>query len=193
MADSRARRSCGLALFGLIVATSIVTAQGPDRGQPIRVRPVTPTPERLTPIREGRGAFESVRPGRSSVTVRGIVQNTQGELVPRAGSVRVRSLVDGTVAGRTDVDRLAQFTIAGLEPGIYTAELVGPSGAIIVTSAAFSAGAGEIIQLAPVVPETPASGIIAALGNATTSVVTSAASAGIIAVDPGQPVSPQQP
>jgi hypothetical protein len=70
------------------------------------------------------------------------------------------------------------------------AELVSDSGNLLATSASFSAGIGEVIQLAPVVPLTPASGLSSMLGNATSGAVSSAASAGIVAVDPGQPASP---
>ena len=187
MACSHLRRSLRLAVLGLCVATGAVTAQGPDRGQLIRLQPVTPTFERLTPIE----AFEGLRHRRHTATVHGIVQNTRGQLVPEAGTVLVRSLTDGTVSAQVEVDRLAQFTIQNLDPGLYTAELVGRSGSVIATSNAFSAGAGEIIQLAPVVPTEPVSGLLSALGQATSSVVTSAASAGIIATNPGQPVTPQ--
>lgn len=192
MPYSHPRQSFRLALLGLFVATSVVTAQGPDRGQPIRLQAVTPTPQRLTPS-QGRGAFEGLRRGRNTATVLGIVHNTLGQLVPAAGTVLVRNLGDGTVAGHAEVDGLAQFRILGLDPGTYTAELVGQSGSIITTSSAFSASSGDIIQLAPVVPIERESALMSALRHATSSIVTSAASAGIIAIDPGQPVSPQQP
>ena len=183
-------RPIRLALLGLFAASTLATAQDPQPGQVVRLQPIAPRVERLTPVQEGRGAFEALRRDRTTITVRGVVQNTEGHLVPLAGIIRLRSLTDGTVAGQGEVDSLAQFAITGCQPGIYTAELIGRSGAILVTTSAFSAKAGEIIQLAPVIP-TRRSGIAAAFETVTSLIVTSAASAGILVVNQGQPVTPQ--
>lgn len=179
-----------LTVLGFLVATSLVTAQGPEPGQAVRLQPITPRVERLTPVREGSGAFEGLRQDRTTITVRGIVQNTLGHLAPLAGTVLLRSLVDGTVAGEAEVDALAQFSIRGFGPGMYTAELVGHAGSVLATTSAFSADVGEIIHLVPVIPTTR-SGLVSTVETVTSSIVTSAASAGILAVNQGQPVTPQ--
>jgi hypothetical protein len=189
-AYAMSRQAVSIAMLSVIFATGVVTAQGRLAGQPVRLQPATPVPQRLEPIREGRGAFEPFRSRRNSISVYGIVQNHLGELVPRAGTVMVRNLADGAVVREAEVDALAQFSVKGLDPGVYAAELVGPAGSVLATSGAFSAGVGEVIQLAQVIPVAPVSGLLAALGDATSALVSSAASAGVLAVDPGQPVSP---
>ena len=74
--------------------------------------------------------------------------------------------------------------------GVYVAELVGDAGAVIATSGSFTAVAGAVIQLPPIVPVAPQGLLSSILGNATSAAISSAASAGILAIDPGQPVSP---
>jgi hypothetical protein len=180
-----------LAMFGMVAATSLVAFQVPDRHQVVRLQPVSPRIERLDPVRDGRGAFEPLRERRTTVTVRGIVQNTLGHLMPLAGTVLIRSLADGTVAGRAEVDALAQFSTSGFGPGTYTGELVGPGGAVLATTAAFSAQAGETVQLVPVVPTTSRLVGSSTWESSTSAIVGAAAGSGILAYSKGQPVTPQ--
>jgi len=186
------KRGAAFGLFvGVLGAATLATAQGPERAQAIRLQPITPRIERLNPVREGRGAFESLRQDRATITVRGIVQNTLGHLVPLSGTVLVRSLADGSVAGRAEVDALAQFSIRGFEPGIYTAELIGPAGSVLATTNAFSADRGDVIQLVPVIPTAPESGPATTLWTVTSGIVTAAANAGTLLFNLGQPITPQ--
>jgi hypothetical protein len=178
-------------MVGMVAAAGLVAAQAPDRRQAVRLQPVSPRIERLDPVRDGRGAFEPLRERRTTVTVRGIVQNTLGHLMPLAGTVLIRSLADGTVAGRAEVDALAQFSTSGFGPGTYTGELVGPGGAVLATTGAFSAHAGEIVQLVPVVPTTSRLGGSSTWETSTAAIVGAAAGSGILAYSKGQPVTPQ--
>jgi hypothetical protein len=145
---------------------------------------------RLEPITDTPGAFSGLRSSVKGATIYGIVQNQLGLLVPNAGVVVVRDLRDGGVVAESRVDELAQFAVRGFAPGLYTAELVDVSGGIIATTASFSAEVGEVIQLAPVVPVTPAGWLSTVVGNATSSAVSSAAGAGVMALDSGEPISP---
>jgi hypothetical protein len=144
---------------------------------------------RLEPITDTPGAFSGLRSVKGA-TIYGIVQNQLGLLVPNAGVVLVRNLRDGSVVAESRVDELAQFTVRGFAPGLYAAELVDVSGGIIATTGSFSADVGQVIQLAPVVPVAPAGWLSTVVGNATSSAVSSAAGAGVMALDSGEPISP---
>jgi hypothetical protein len=124
-----------------------------------------------------------------SITIRGIVQNHVGTLVPNAGLIVLRRLADGEAVGRTQVNSSAQFLLRGFDPGTYAAELVDHAGSVIATSGAFTAGAGQVVELAPVIPASPSSGLIAVLTSATDGALNSAMSAGLTAVGAGMPVS----
>jgi hypothetical protein len=184
------RFSSALAMAAMVVTSVLVAGQAPDGRQAVRLQPVSPRIERLNPVRDGRGAFEPLRERRTTVTVRGIVQNSMGHLMPLAGTVLIRSLADGTVAGRAQVDALAQFSTSGFGPGTYTGELVGPGGAVLATTGAFSAEAGEIVQLVPVVPTSRMAGS-STVETTTAAIVGAAGGSGILAYSPGRPVSPQ--
>jgi hypothetical protein len=142
------------------------------------------------PLDGTAGAFGPSRAGVARATIHGIVQNHLGELVPQAGDVLLRSIADGRVVATVAVDSLAQFTVFDFEPGFYTAQLVDRSGDVLATTGAFTAGSGEVIELATVVPAAPLTNVASLATNVTQSVVSSAASAGVLAVDPGTPISP---
>jgi hypothetical protein len=145
---------------------------------------------RLEPITDSAGAFAGLRSSVKGATIYGIVQNQLGLLLPNAGLVLVRNLRDGGVVAESRVDELAQFAVRGFAPGLYTAELVDVSGGIIATTGSFSAEDGQVIQLAPVIPVSPAGWLSTVVGNATSSAVSSAAGAGVMALDSGEPISP---
>ena len=153
------RLPCPFAAVGVILsAGTVVSAQGPIRATPIR-SPRAVTAEVLKPIEDSPGAFLPLRGNTRGATIFGVVQNHIGELVPLAGIIRVRSLIDGRIIGEVKVDNLAQFSLRGFDPGLYAAELVDEdTGGIRATTPAFSAGVGEVIQLAPVIPVNPVSG-----------------------------------
>jgi hypothetical protein len=69
--------------------------------------------------------------------------------------------------------------------------LVGPGGAVLATTGAFSAKAGEVVQLVPVVPTTSRMGGSSTWETSTSVIVGAAAGSGILAYSPGRRVTPQ--
>jgi hypothetical protein len=137
------------------------------------------------------GAFVPLRRGVGGPVIYGLVENHLGELVAKAGTIHIRSLIDGSVAARAEVNELAEFTARDFKAGVYVAELVDRTARVIVTTEAFTAHDGDIIRLVPVIPVRPLTGFATVLRNTTKTVVSSAASMGVLAVSPGTPVSPQ--
>lgn len=173
----------------LACAPTLLAQQGPTLAQPIRIAPVQVGRITPGPILDATGAFMPLRGSARGMTVYGIVQNHLGILVPNAGTIVVRDILTGRIVAQTQVNGLAQFSFQGLEPGLYTAELVSGGGAVIASSPAFSAGVGEVIQIAQTIPTVPLQGLGRFASSATSSVVTSAASSGVLAVTEGPPVS----
>lgn len=178
----------------VLLVGSVAFAQGPGPiqerilGQRIDVPPLN---ERINiaPITEGVGAF-SAPPSSSRSRIFGIVINEVGLVVPSAGFVIVRSLMDGKVIGQTEVDAVGQFSLPGVEAGVYAAELVDQSGAVLTTTPSFTVGVGEIVQLTPVVSDTSFGGLASLMGNSTAGTVNSAVNAGVLAMDRAAPISP---
>ena len=141
---------------------------------------------RAVPITVARLVSASPR----SIDVLGIVQDHRGLPVPNAGTVLVRELQTGAVAGRTEVNALAQFNLRGLPPGLYTAELVTPSGTVIASTPAFAATAGQVVQISQTIPSPPVQAFSQMLRTATSAVLSSAASSGVLALRPGAPITP---
>ena len=188
------RRLALLALLAIIVAWllgPIVSAQGPLRADPILNTPLTPPRITLDPMDRGAGAFRALRTSNRGITIHGIVRNHIGYLVPNAGVIVIRRLDDGTVVGDAAVNEFAEFSWRGFDPGVYAAELIDEGGSVITTSGAFTAGMGEVVQLAPVIPVSPVSGFSSWISTATESAINSASSAGVLAVSSGLPVSPR--
>jgi hypothetical protein len=125
------------------------------------------------------------------VDVFGIVQSHAGVPVPNAGLVVVRELTTGAIAGATQVNELAQFSLRGLPPGLYVAELV-QAGAVVASTPAFSAAPGQVIQVSHTIPAPPASALLRATRSATAVAISAAASSGVLAISPGLPVSPRR-
>ena len=136
------------------------------------------------------GSFSALRSNSRSVSVFGIVQNHAGALVPNAGRVILRELLTGQVAGTADVNDLAQFSLRTVPPGLYSAELLEPTGRVIASTPAFAAAAGQVIQLAQTIPSLPAQGLARVAASATSNALVSAASSGVLAVAPGASVTP---
>lgn len=157
-------------------------------GQRIDVPPIN---ERINiaPIVDGTGAFFAP-PGIRSSRIFGVVINEMGVIVPSAGFVVVRSLRHGKVIGQTEVDKLGQFNVPGVEPGLYAAELVNQSGTVLSTSPSFTVGVGEIVQLTPVVSDTSLGGLASLMGDSTAGAVNSAVGAGVLAIETPDPISP---
>lgn len=177
---------------GLLVLSALVSAQVPAVIAARHVRSAPIQVGRLVgaPLTNAVGSFSPLRGTPRGANIFGIVQNHMGALVPNAGVVIVRELLIGKVVGTTQVNDLAQFSIRALPPGLYTAELVGNSGAVIASTPAFSAAMGEVIQISQTIPVLPIQGFARAAASATNTALSAAASSGVMAVTEGAPVSP---
>lgn len=193
-------RSLGPRALPLIVAVVMgapaLLAQAPVGPRPEALGPIRTPPIQLARIEpelllDSEGSFMPLRGTARGMSVYGIVQDHLGVLVPDAGTAQVRDIITGEVIAEAKVNELAQFSFRGLEPGLYTTELIGRGGSIISSSQAFSAAAGEVIQLAQTVPTIPLTGFGRFISSATSSVVSSAASAGVLAVAEDAPVTPE--
>jgi hypothetical protein len=181
-----------VAVVLLVGSAAFAQAPGPLQerilGQRIDVPPIN---ERINiaPINDGTGAF-TAPPGINTSRIFGVVINEMGIVVPSAGFVIVRSLRDGKVIGQTEVDKTGQFNLPGVDPGLYAAEVVDPSGSVLASSPSFTVDAGEIVQLTPVVSNSSLSGLTSLMGSSTAGAVNSAVNAGVLALDPRDPISP---
>ena len=68
--------------------------------------------------------------------------------------------------------------------------LIGGSGRVLASSPAFTAAAGEVIQISQTIPVLPVQGLGRFVSSATSSALSTAASSGILAVAEGVPVTP---
>jgi hypothetical protein len=178
-----------LAIVGAIIFAPAIVAQGPQLARPILDRPLS-TRITIEPLSEGVGAFRPLRGARGAI-IHGVVQNTAGYLVPNAGVVIIRRLVDGKEVGETAVGEDAKFTFLGLEPGLYSAEVATTDRRVIAATGAFTADSGKVVNVVPVIPVSPASQFGSLISSATNSAIRSATTAGVKGVSSGLPVSPR--
>ena len=171
---------------------AVINAQSPDSiaARHVRQAPIQVARRVSAPVMDRVGAFSPLPRSSGGAEVFGIVQDTAGALVPNAGTVIVRELLGGIVAATTPVNEAAQFSMRSIPPGLYTAELVGPTGSVIASTAAFSADAGEVIQISQTIPRAPTAGFARAISSVTSAALSMAAGAGVRAVAPGAPVTP---
>ena len=142
-------------------------------------------------IENGVGAFSGLR--RTAATrIFGIVINEHGLVLPSAGVVLIRSIRDGRAVAHSDVDAQGRFDIRGVDSGLYTAELHNSAGSVLTASPAFTIGAGEVVQLTPVLAQTSFAGLTQFLSSGTASAINSAVAAGVMTVAPLPNVSPER-
>jgi hypothetical protein len=179
---------------GFVGIGALVSAQVPAAVAARHVRSAPIQVGRLVgaPLMDAVGSFSPLRGTSRGVNIFGIVQNHVGALVPNAGVVIIRELLTGRVVGTTQVNDLAQFSVRALPPGLYTAELVGTSGAVIASTPAFSAAMGEVIQISQTIPVITFQGFAGVAVNATNTALSAAASSGVMAVTEGARVSPRK-
>ena len=175
-------------------AHALVDAQVPAETAARHVRSAPIRVARLVsePIVDAIGSFTAPRSASRGVDIVGIVQNHLGVLVPNAGTVVVRELQSGAVVGTTPVNTLAQFSLRALPPGLFAAELVTETGAVIASTPAFPAAAGEVIQIAQTIPMRPSTGFVRVASSATSIALSTAASLGVLAIAPGAPTTPRR-
>lgn len=105
--------------------------------------------------------------------------------------VQVRNLRTGKVDQSTLSDGAGAFTFRSLLPGTYVVEMTLANGSVVAISDAVALADG---QQARTVVQLPARfrGFAWWLGSTTTVALAQAASLGVLAVNGGQPVTPQQ-
>ena len=180
------------AVLSLVAVEALLQAQTSPTVAARHVRIVPIRVARLVspPVVDAPGTSSALRVARGADII-GIVQNTFGEPVPNAGTAVVRNLETGTIVESAPIGGSAQFTIRGLEPGLYSVDIVGPNGGVVASTPAFSAAAGDVIHVAPTIPGVPAQGLLPALRSATSAAISAAASLGVLATRQGAPVTPR--
>jgi hypothetical protein len=156
----------------------------------VRVVPISVVRLVSPPVVDVPGTSSGASAARG-VEIVGIVQNTFGEPVPNAGTAAVRNLETGTIVESSAIGESAQFTIRGLEPGLYSVDIVGPTGGVVASTPAFSAAPGQVVHVAPTIPGVPAQGFLPALHSATSAAISAAASMGVLTILEGAPVTPR--
>jgi hypothetical protein len=187
------RRLTALAALAVLVAFSspLVMAQGRQELRPVAIQPITIAPVLASPAAGTDAAALTASAAMRTITVQGVIQDFRGLPVPNAGVVILRDMTDGKAVGETRVDAAAQFVLPGYQPGTYAAELVGIDGQVIATSGSFTAGAGQVVQIAPVVTVIAPTGMPSVLGSVTDGALNTAMGAGLTAISAGVPVSPR--
>jgi hypothetical protein len=103
--------------------------------------------------------------------------------------VRLRSLMTGQVVRTTDADAGGRFAFCNDAPGTYIVELLAEDGAVAALSEAVTIATGEITEIQLQLGDRTRS-FAWWFGSAATSLLASAASLGVLTVEPGAPVSP---
>ncbi len=146
------------------------------------------------------GLVRSERPGLSAgldanaaygTTANAIVGEARGpDRAPLPeGRLQLRSLRAGEVVRRLLADGDGRFAFRSVEPGTYVVELMGADDTVLALSEAVTIGANEVIEtLVQSTDRTRTFGWW--LGSTTSSALSSAASLGILSVEPGAPASP---
>jgi hypothetical protein len=179
------------AIVGMTAATNAQTPAASNAIRHVRAVPVKVGRVITPPVLDRVGSFSPIPDGSTGVNVFGIVQSQAGRLVPNAGVIVMRELTSGTVTATTTVNDLAQFSLRGLPPGLYIAELI-QAGRVVASTPAFSAVRGDVVQISQTIPVAPATGLVRAARSAASAVISAAASSGVLAISPGLPVSPRR-
>src|SRR5207248_11112333 len=119
-------------------------------------------------------------------SIAGTAHDAQGQALPNY-TVRLRSLVNGQIAGSTTSNGAGQFTFTGLTPANYVIEIVNAAGAIVATSASIAVAAGATVSVvitasAAAAGAAPGSRADAPIGGASTAAIVAgvAAAAGVV-------------
>jgi hypothetical protein len=175
-----------------LTAGVVVSAQAPATvgARHVRSAPIQVARRVGEPVMTAVGSFIPLRPSTRLASIIGFVQTHMGVPVPNAGEVIIRDVRTGRSVGTAHVNHLARFDVRSVPPGLYTAELIAPSGSVLTSTAAFTANAGEVIQLAQTIPVARAQGFSRIVSTATSAALTTAASSGVLAVGRGANITP---
>lgn len=154
-------------------------------------------------LAHGVTAHETTPQEKQTGTIAGEAKDAKGQLIPGA-RVRIRDAATGAVAAETVATSTGTFSVAGLTPATYVAEIVNATGEVIGVSSAVAVIAGATTT---VTVTTTAVGAIAAaasgggfsilgLGTAASlavaAVTTTAAIIGLVAAENRPTASPSQ-
>lgn len=165
-------------ILGVIVALVLAVPGMAQQGTLVRSECLG-----LPAVEEGAGAF-----GASTNAIIGTARGAGRGPLPEA-QVQLRDLRTGQVVERVTADADGRFAFRSLEPSTYLVEMTLADGSVVALSEAVTIGSGEIIQtLVQLASRSRTFGWW--LGSTTSSVLSSAASLGVLAVEPGAPASP---
>lgn len=135
----------------------------------------------------GTGSAVSFSPATNALI--GTARDAGDDIIAEA-HVQLRNLHTGAVGQTAITNGEGAFAFRAIEPGTYVVELTLATGAVAALSEATTVGTGEVVQtLVRLTTRTRTFGWW--LGSTTNSVASQAAASGVLAVDPGVPVSPQ--
>ncbi|MDP1569773.1 MAG: carboxypeptidase-like regulatory domain-containing protein [Vicinamibacterales bacterium] len=165
-------------ILGVIVALVLAVPGMAQQGTFVRTERLG-----LPAVEEGVGAF-----GASTNAIIGTARGADRSPIPEA-QLQLRDLRGGQVVERATADAEGRFAFRSLEPGTYIIEMTLIDGSVVALSEAVTIGSGEIIQtLVQLASRTRTFGWW--LGSTTSSALASAASLGVLSVEPGAPASP---
>jgi hypothetical protein len=127
----------------------------------------------------------------STNAVIGTARGADRNPLPEA-RLQLRDLRSGRIVERGVADAEGRFAFRSVEPGTYIVEMTLTDGSVVALSEAVTIGSGEIVQTLVQLPARSRS-FGWWLGSTTTSALSSAASLGILTVEPGAQVSPTTP
>jgi hypothetical protein len=169
-------------LRGLITVIAAALVTGGVSAPAAQQANVDKAPGRIVPM----GLAPSLQ-SRTLVQVR--AQDAKGTAIAGA-EVRLRELASGRATASATASTLGECDFQ-VPPGTYVAELIARDGGVDSVSDATTVASGEVAQ-AVVRQQARSRSFAWWLGATTTAALAQAASLGVFAVDPGQPVSPQR-
>jgi hypothetical protein len=167
-----------MALVGVMLSTSVVSAQRP-------VRPVAPAASR-EPAAAGPRATSAVKS-----LINGVAIDSHQKPLPKA-RLRLRNLEINAIEQNTTANNSGEFTFAARPNVPYVVEIADHAGRIVAVSDVMVANAGEVVggkvELPSYVPPKSATAVETA-----STVVSAATDARVTVVDPALPtVSPRK-
>ena len=191
MALRHVARGAGVTTVTILLGLS-AAAQGPITQRPYSLQPLPSGRIEVRPFDDTTGAFAGLRRTGLGARVGGTVLTSDGLPAGSVGSVLLRSLVSGRTGDPIPLDPQGQFTLSGVQPGLYVADVVDPGGSLLTSSSAFTVAAGESATIWPVIPARPLSSFAYWTSNSISNALNAAANAGILAGDPPPDATPRQ-
>jgi hypothetical protein len=133
--------------------------------------------------------IERVAPHTGPSTIVGTVRDAGDHPFPD-GRLQLRQLQTGGIVQTTTSNANGVFSYPSIEAGTYVVELTAADGRVLATSEALTLASGDTVQTVVRLASRTRS-FAWWFGATTATALAQAASLGVLAVDRGQPVSPQ--